>query len=112
MNEEQGFSNDPMIHQLLNENLLNQLDLDRMDPSMRPLNESELRHIKLEKASDKKEKEICSICCDEIVAKARIRRMPECRHSFHQKCIDNWLKMKPICPNCNRKTRDLISFNE
>jgi Ring finger domain len=93
---------------------------------MRPLSEQELRKIKLEKAPvapKKKPKqgenpyltegngnEICSICCDEIAPKALVRRMPECKHMFHQKCIDNWLKMKPTCPNCNRKTRELIKF--
>lgn len=50
---------------------------------MRPLNEDDLRKIKLEKASTKKtgeSPEICSICCDEIAAKVKIRRMPECKH--------------------------------
>ena len=53
---------------------------------MRPLNEDDLRQIKLEKASKKKAgelPEICSICCDEIEAKTKIRRMPECKHQFH-----------------------------
>ena len=63
--------------------MLNNIDSERMDQSMRPLNEDELKHIKLEKAAVKSEKEICSICCDEIVAKAKIRRMPECKHQFH-----------------------------
>ena len=90
---------------------------------MRPLSEGDLRKIKLEKykaPKPKKDKnpylaemasaEVCSICCDDIKSKNYVRRMPECRHMFHQKCIDNWLKMKPTCPNCNRKTRELIDF--
>ena len=85
---------------------------------MQPLSQQELRKIKLEKAPKKKPMGenpyieepslVCSICCDDIAAKSSVRRMPECRHMFHQKCIDNWLKMKPTCPNCNRKTRELI----
>jgi hypothetical protein len=84
---------------------------------MRPLSDKELKKIKIEKAKAAKknlegkiENEICSICCDEIAPKTYVRRMPECKHMFHQKCIDNWLKMKPTCPNCNRKTREVIRF--
>ncbi|CDW87831.1 e3 ubiquitin-protein ligase atl23-like [Stylonychia lemnae] len=110
-NDEQN--NDQLINNFLNENLLNNLDQDRMDPSMRPLNDRDLKKIKLHRASitEQKENEICSICCDEIQNKQKIRKMPECKHGFHQNCIDNWLKMKPTCPNCNRKTRDILQFN-
>ncbi|TNV71971.1 hypothetical protein FGO68_gene12078 [Halteria grandinella] len=113
----------------LQEQLLNHLDQDRGDPSMVPLNSPELRRIKLEKAPSAKpgkplldksnnttaptesSTDVCSICCDEVQPKALVRRMPECRHMFHQKCIDSWLKMKPTCPNCNRKTREVMQFN-
>lgn len=81
---------------------------------MLPFTDRELRKIKLEKAKTKMgdaENEVCSICCDEVLPKTLIRRMPECKHMFHQRCIDNWLKMKPICPNCNRKTREIIKFD-
>jgi hypothetical protein len=54
---------------------------------MVPLNENELRKIKIEKAAKKKkgqtESDVCSICCDEIVESTKVRRMPECKHMFH-----------------------------
>jgi len=59
---------------------------------MRPLNDRDLKKIKLIRAtvatdssnsSEKKENEICSICCDEIENKQKIRKMPECKHPFH-----------------------------
>ena len=55
------------------------------DSMMRPLSESELRKIKLEKTSGKtpSEPNVCSICCDEIPPKTLVRRMPECKHMFH-----------------------------
>eukprot|EP00347_Sterkiella_histriomuscorum_P014683 403359946 len=180
-NEEQN--NDQIINNFLNENLLNNLDQDRQDPSMRPLTDRDLRKLKLEKASEKHsqnysfqdkrdsissntsaenssinkeqnskgkqtlknfgqslkaklsfkqkskdhvnnaanqsssavpaavESDVCSICCDDIHPKVKIRKMPVCNHAFHQNCIDNWLKMKPTCPNCNRKVRDIIDFD-
>jgi hypothetical protein len=56
------------------------------DPVMRPLIDSEIKKIKIEKAKAKKkgqEQEVCSICCDEIKEKMKVRRMPECKHMFH-----------------------------
>ena len=81
-------NNDQIINNFLNENLLDRIDADRQDLSMRPLTERELRKIKLEKARAKPsgaEQEVCSICCDDISEKQRIRKMPECKHEFHQR---------------------------
>jgi len=78
-------NNDQIINNFLNENLLQNLDQERADPSMRPLNDTELKKLKSQKAIQGGEPEICSICCDEIKAKQRVRRMPECLHVFHQR---------------------------
>ena len=80
LNENLRFTN------ALQENLLQHIDQDRTDPVMRPLEDSELRKLKVEKAKPSlTEPEICSICCDEIKAKTEVRVMPECKHTFHKK---------------------------
>ena len=44
-----------------------------VDPSLRPFDDNDLKKIALLKAEKKFEKEICSICCDEIKLKQKIR---------------------------------------
>ena len=55
---------------------------------MAPLNDNDLRKLKLEKSKaklgvDGVENEVCSICCDDMLPKTLVRRMPECKHMFH-----------------------------
>ena len=47
------------------------------------------------------EKYTCSICCCDVVAGDEVKELPVCTHMFHSNCIDDWLKVKPRCPNCN-----------
>ena len=67
------------------------MDQERIDPSMAPLTETDLRRIESYKAKVLDEKtasgdaEVCSICFEDIKAKKLVRRMPQCKHIFHQK---------------------------
>uniref|UniRef100_A0A1Q3FT49 Putative ring finger n=1 Tax=Culex tarsalis TaxID=7177 RepID=A0A1Q3FT49_CULTA len=45
----------------------------------------------------------CPICFDELAPKTGVVRLV-CKHKFHDHCILQWLKKKPSCPFCNRKT--------
>ncbi|KAM0996002.1 hypothetical protein ACFX13_006115 [Malus domestica] len=29
-----------------------------------------------------------------------LRLLPDCRHLFHLKCVDLWLRLNPTCPVC------------
>ncbi|XP_042509577.1 putative RING-H2 finger protein ATL69 [Macadamia integrifolia] len=42
----------------------------------------------------------CSICLSEFRPKETIRYLPDCKHSFHADCIDEWLRMSATCPLC------------
>jgi len=42
----------------------------------------------------------CSICLDDVETGQYIKKL-ECSHVFHFNCIDEWLKIKKTCPNCN-----------
>lgn len=48
--------------------------------------------------------ESCLICIDPYKCNQLKRTLPKCKHYFHKKCIDKWLKKKSNCPIC----RDLL----
>jgi len=56
-------------------------------------------------------KDICSICLEEIDL-ADESFTTKCRHVFHRKCIDVWVKQHESCPLCRNKDiyTVLISF--
>lgn len=44
--------------------------------------------------------ETCFICMDNYKCNEYKRILPSCKHYFHKKCIDKWLKQKASCPIC------------
>ena len=50
--------------------------------------------------SMKSQEDICCICLDEI-QKSKLLMMSECHHTFHIKCVKEWLQQRPTCPLCN-----------
>lgn len=44
----------------------------------------------------------CGICMDNYKYKQYKRILPECKHTFHKKCIDNWFKKNSSCPVCRK----------
>ena len=45
--------------------------------------------------------DICVICLDNLTSDDSIAL--ECRHQFHKKCIELWMKKNSICPLCRNK---------
>lgn len=41
----------------------------------------------------------CAICLGAFKRRQELRLLP-CKHFFHQKCIDQWLKQRCVCPLC------------
>lgn len=44
--------------------------------------------------------EQCFICIDNYKENELKRTLPCCKHCFHKKCIDKWIKKNPSCPIC------------
>jgi hypothetical protein len=42
----------------------------------------------------------CFICIECYKKSELLRILPNCKHSFHKKCIDKWLKKNATCPTC------------
>lgn len=55
--------------------------------------------IKIKK-NDIIETENCLICMENYNYGQFKRLLPNCKHCFHKKCIDKWLKKKSSCPVC------------
>jgi hypothetical protein len=49
--------------------------------------------------------ESCLICMDNYKCNQFKRTLPNCKHYFHKKCIDKWLKKKASCPICRDKLK-------
>ena len=47
------------------------------------------------------EEDCCSICLCRMMENEEARKLPQCTHYYHKKCIDKWLRVKRTCPNCN-----------
>ncbi|KAL9234502.1 hypothetical protein vseg_009370 [Gypsophila vaccaria] len=43
---------------------------------------------------------MCSICLSDYKEAEMLRMMPDCKHYFHQCCLDAWLKLNGSCPVC------------
>ena len=61
-----------------------------------------LRSYKLIKKNDELIKNECScnICMSKFKEGEYKRILPKCKHVFHKKCIDKWLKDNTECPIC------------
>ncbi|XP_050386379.1 putative RING-H2 finger protein ATL21A [Argentina anserina] len=47
----------------------------------------------------------CSICLSDYRPKETLKTIPECNHSFHANCIDEWLKLNATCPICRKSPK-------
>eukprot|EP00262_Sarcandra_glabra_P018140 TRINITY_DN643_c0_g1_i1.p1 TRINITY_DN643_c0_g1~~TRINITY_DN643_c0_g1_i1.p1 ORF type:complete len:235 (+),score=18.73 TRINITY_DN643_c0_g1_i1:39-707(+) len=42
----------------------------------------------------------CAVCLSTLEEEMMARLLPNCKHTFHAKCIDMWLKSNLTCPIC------------
>lgn len=50
----------------------------------------------------------CSICLANFDETEQIIMLPECKHIYHEGCLDQWLKINSVCPYCRFNVRDMI----
>lgn len=43
---------------------------------------------------------MCAICLCEYKEAEMMRMLPDCKHCFHLKCVDAWLRLNATCPVC------------
>lgn len=55
----------------------------------------------LTKYKENPNNETCSICLSSFQPNEDLREIKNCQHLYHPECLDEWLKLKPKCPNCN-----------
>ena len=63
------------------------------------------KSVKIKK-NDLIETENCLICMEDYNCGQFKRLLPNCKHCFHKKCIDKWLKKKASCPICRDELKD------
>ncbi|KAJ3681469.1 hypothetical protein LUZ60_015958 [Juncus effusus] len=42
----------------------------------------------------------CAVCIATVKEGEMVRELPICKHTFHVKCIDEWLSSNSTCPMC------------
>lgn len=81
------------------------VDYSEVDEQSIEMNNLEMR-IKGEMYEMNGNKEECLICTEILDEKDMVIRL-KCSslHLFHEKCLKDWIKIKPICPVCRTKIR-------
>lgn len=57
--------------------------------------------LDMEKPAKNREDPECCICLNKYREKEEIRQLP-CDHIFHQRCVDQWLRIISCCPLCKQ----------
>uniref|UniRef100_A0ACD5YN63 Uncharacterized protein n=1 Tax=Avena sativa TaxID=4498 RepID=A0ACD5YN63_AVESA len=61
-----------------------------------PSRDSAGERSKEEEAADTR----CAVCLADYADGDELRLLTGCRHSFHRRCVDDWLRRRPSCPLC------------
>lgn len=83
--------------------------LDTVEPPPEPIPAANLEAIPLIRCplthSTKSSGKVCAICLCGFRHRQALRLLP-CKHFFHQRCIDQWLTQRSLCPLC--RSEDLV----
>ncbi|XBI78118.1 hypothetical protein VPH35_087863 [Triticum aestivum] len=53
----------------------------------------------------------CAVCLAMYADGDELRRLPGCRHAFHRRCVDEWLRRRPSCPLCRTSPQSTTAKN-
>lgn len=79
--------------------LINSFSEAQSPPTQHIVDFNNLFHTRFKK-SFKSQFHMCTICQEEFKSNQKIVILHN-EHGFHRDCIQEWLKCKPCCPNCN-----------
>lgn len=48
---------------------------------------------------------ICTICLEEVIDSDNNKKVLHCNHTFHENCINRWLRTRSQCPVCRRRVQ-------
>ena len=49
---------------------------------------------------------VCTICLEEVIDSDNNKKVLHCNHTFHQNCINRWLRTRSQCPVCRRRVNN------
>eukprot|EP00188_Purpureofilum_apyrenoidigerum_P000336 Plantae.Rhodophyta-Purpureofilum_apyrenoidigerum.ctg11410.p1 GENE.Plantae.Rhodophyta-Purpureofilum_apyrenoidigerum.ctg11410~~Plantae.Rhodophyta-Purpureofilum_apyrenoidigerum.ctg11410.p1 ORF type:complete len:157 (-),score=14.67 Plantae.Rhodophyta-Purpureofilum_apyrenoidigerum.ctg11410:209-643(-) len=78
------------------------LSLDERVPSRRGATREQIKEIEGVFVKGDDVGETCPICMCEFERRQKMKVLP-CRHKFHSRCIDKWLKINANCPMCKAR---------
>lgn len=84
----------PAVEALIHSGGLTQAELERLPLRVMQAGDDLLRQ---EEASN--DAYFCSVCLEAYAERDNVRTLP-CLHAFHQRCIDDWLSRRAVCPIC------------
>ena len=73
-------------------------ELDKIHSRLMKLDNIDVKEIDEELCKSLEDLE-CSVCLKNFKIKETIC-ITKCNHTYHKECIDTWLEIKDICPNC------------
>ncbi len=92
------------------------ININDDEPKFENCKEINEKVCKFEKIKDGDEllnnNECCNICMETFVAGQFKRCLPNCKHLFHKKCIDKWLKKNASCPICRNTLKEASSNDD
>ena len=68
-------------------------------------NSQDLKRLKEYKFT---ENNSCTICLQKFINGETLITLPQCQHSFHENCIQKWLKGNLICPICRKNVKEAL----
>ena len=80
-------------------------DNDIKFENCKEINEKVCKFEKI-KEGDEILNESCNICMEKFLVGQYKRCLPNCKHLFHKKCIDRWLKKNASCPICRNTLKE------